>query len=86
MGASITAIRVRAGTVDLPRDRLDVALGFDTAEEYLADGNPYFGGTVGRVANRIARGSFKLGDKVFKLAKNDGGKNHLHGGITVRTF
>ncbi len=30
----------------------DVVLGFDNAGDYLADSNPYFGSTVGRVANR----------------------------------
>ena len=30
----------------------DVVLGFDNAQDYLADSNPYFGATVGRVANR----------------------------------
>ncbi|HEY7154543.1 MAG TPA: hypothetical protein VH575_11335, partial [Gemmataceae bacterium] len=34
----------------------DVVLGFDNLKDYLA-GHPYFGATVGRVANRIAKGA-----------------------------
>src|SRR3954454_15199752 len=35
----------------------DVVLGFDTLEGYLA-GHPYFGSTVGRVANRVGGAKF----------------------------
>ena len=56
----------------------DVALGFDSLEGYLA-GHPYFGCTVGRVANRIAKGRFTLDGKEYTLATNIG-PNHLHGG------
>jgi aldose 1-epimerase len=56
----------------------DVALGFDTLAGYLK-GHPFFGATAGRVANRIAKGAFKLGGKAYKLATNNG-PNHLHGG------
>ena len=56
----------------------DVALGFDTLDGYLA-GHPYFGCTVGRVANRIANGKFTLDGKEYTLATNIG-PNHLHGG------
>ena len=57
----------------------NVVLGFDSLKQYLA-GHPYFGCTAGRVANRIAKGRFKLNGKNFKLAVNNG-PNHLHGGI-----
>mmetsp|Transcript_34754 Transcript_34754/g.45965 ORF Transcript_34754/g.45965 Transcript_34754/m.45965 type:complete len:485 (-) Transcript_34754:124-1578(-) len=39
----------------------------------------YPGGTIGRVANRIADGLFVLDDQEYDLACNDG-TNHLHGG------
>jgi aldose 1-epimerase len=57
----------------------DVVLGFDNLGQYLA-GHPYFGCTVGRVANRIARGRFALDGRHYTLACNSG-PNHLHGGV-----
>jgi aldose 1-epimerase len=56
----------------------DVVTGFESLEGYLK-GHPYFGSTVGRVANRIAKGKFTLGGKQYTLATNNG-PNHLHGG------
>ncbi len=56
----------------------NVALGFATLEEYVA-GNPYFGCIVGRYGNRIARGTFSLDGKTYRLALNNG-ENTLHGG------
>jgi aldose 1-epimerase len=57
----------------------DVVLGFDDLKDYAA-GHPFFGATVGRVANRIAKGEFTLGGKTYKLARNNG-PNALHGGL-----
>ena len=57
----------------------DIVLGFDELAPYLAN-PPYFGGLIGRYANRIANGSFLLNGKVHRLARNDGA-NHLHGGV-----
>jgi aldose 1-epimerase len=57
----------------------DLTLGFDTLEGYLGK-HPYFGATVGRVANRIAKGKFSLNGQDYSLAVNDG-PNTLHGGI-----
>ncbi len=49
-------------------------------QEYLnQDLNPYFGGIVGRVANRISNAQFTLNGQTYKLDKNNG-KNTLHGG------
>src|SRR5262249_49905672 len=56
----------------------DVVLGFDNLDGYLK-GHPFFGSTVGRCANRIAKGRFELDGKEYKLATNNG-PNHLHGG------
>ena len=74
-GAIITELHVpdRAGKL------ADVVLGFDNLDGYLK-GHPYFGATVGRVANRIAKGRFTLDGKTYELAVNNG-PNHLHGGM-----
>lgn len=57
----------------------DVALGYDTAEGYEAQ-SKFIGALIGRHGNRIENAKFKLGRKVYTLAKNDG-RNNLHGGI-----
>lgn len=58
----------------------DVVLGFDSYEEYIVKGSPYFGAITGRVANRIAKGKFSLNGKTYQLAVNNA-PNHLHGGV-----
>jgi aldose 1-epimerase len=57
----------------------DVVLGFESVEGYQKE-SPYFGATVGRVANRIRDAKFELEGRKYELAVNDG-KNHLHGGL-----
>jgi aldose 1-epimerase len=74
-GTIITELHVP----DAKGEFADVVLGFDRLEAYLKR-HPYFGATVGRVANRIAGGQFALNGKSYTLATNDG-PNHLHGGI-----
>ncbi|RLM78974.1 uncharacterized protein C2845_PM12G18270 [Panicum miliaceum] len=56
----------------------DVVLGYDTVAEYV-NGTAYFGGLIGRVANRIAGARFTLDGKTYRLYRNDG-NNSLHGG------
>ena len=61
-------------------DRLvDVVLGFDNIESYVNASEPYFGATIGRYGNRIAKGKFQLDGQHYILATNNG-VNHLHGG------
>jgi aldose 1-epimerase len=57
----------------------DVVLGFDDVQGYLGR-HPHFGGTIGRYANRIAKGQFTLDGKTYQLALNNG-PNSLHGGM-----
>jgi len=56
----------------------DVLLGYDDLGGYLARPD-YFGVTVGRYANRIARGAFTLDGHSYQLPLNDKA-NTLHGG------
>jgi aldose 1-epimerase len=56
----------------------DIVLGHDTAAEYEAR-QDFFGVTVGRYANRIARGRFTINGQTYQLPLNNG-VNTLHGG------
>jgi len=61
---------------------VDVVLGWKSAADYFR--NPgYLGALVGRVANRIAGGRFKLNGVTYQMMLNDGGDrpNMLHGGF-----
>jgi aldose 1-epimerase len=66
----------------------DVVLGFKTLKDYVtfdsppvtANGGPYFGETIGRYGNRIAKGTFKLNGTTYTLPVNNG-VNSLHGGL-----
>jgi aldose 1-epimerase len=82
MTAKITTYGATLTELDTP-DRNgqpdDVVLGFDSLDGYLGK-EPFFGATVGRVGNRIAKGRFTLNGKAYQLATNDG-PNHLHGGV-----
>lgn len=57
---------------------VDICLGFDTIEEYLAD-TCYLGVVVGRNCNRIGGSRFPLNGKTVVLPANEG-ENQLHGG------
>ncbi len=73
------AIVVSINVPDRSGKRTNVTAGFSSLDGYLAR-HPYFGSTVGRFCNRIAKGSFSIDGAAYKLAVNNG-LNHLHGGI-----
>ncbi len=73
-GAAIKSLSVP----DRKGELVDVVLGYDTLDEYMAD-DCFMGVIVGRFANRIAKGSFELEGTSYSLAINDP-PNHLHGG------
>ncbi|MBC2652943.1 galactose mutarotase [Novosphingobium flavum] len=56
----------------------DVILGHDHPAQYEAR-QDFFGATVGRYANRIARGTFTIDGRTYHLPLNNG-ENSLHGG------
>ncbi|WP_419816916.1 aldose epimerase family protein [Glacieibacterium sp.] len=58
----------------------DIVLGYADMTGYLTQPE-FFGATVGRFANRIARGKFSLDGKAYQTPVNDG-VNSLHGGTT----
>lgn len=73
-GCIITEILVpdRFGKIE------NIVLGFGSLEEYEENPN-FLGAVVGRFAGRIGRGTFHLGEHVYKVTINEN-NNHLHGG------
>jgi aldose 1-epimerase len=57
----------------------NVVLGFDSDSSYAHSTEPYFGATIGRYGNRIAKGQFDLNGRHYQLTINNG-PNTLHGG------
>jgi len=74
------AILVEMHAPDKRGQMADVTLGFDSLAGYESENDQYFGATVGRVANRIAKGKFALDGKEYQLAINNE-PNALHGGV-----
>jgi aldose 1-epimerase len=76
-GATITGVEApdKAGKIE------NVALYRPSLADYLKKDTPFFGTTVGRYANRIAKGKFTLEGKQYTLATNDNKVNHIHGGV-----
>ena len=75
-GATLVSMRVP----DKTGKPGDVVLGHESLEGYLK-ASPYFGSICGRCANRIDSGKLTLDGKEYTLAKNEGGRHHLHGGV-----
>ncbi|NLF09186.1 MAG: galactose mutarotase [Pirellulaceae bacterium] len=73
-GATIVAVE----TPDREGRMANITLALDSLDDYLKE-HPYLGSTVGRYANRIAKGKFSIEGREYTLAANDG-SNHLHGG------
>lgn len=59
----------------------DVVLGFDSISKYMTVPSD-FGASIGRYANRIANGKFKLDSTEYQLPQNNFG-HCLHGGCTL---
>lgn len=60
---------------------LNIVQGFDGADDYIQYNDPYFGETIGRVANRISGAKIeRLNGRSYSLAANNG-PNCLHGGV-----
>lgn len=73
-GAAVHSVRLP----DRHGHRANVALGLATLDQYRAE-SPYFGAIVGRYANRIKDGRFRLDGTSYQIPINDG-DNALHGG------
>ncbi len=60
-------------------NRIDVNIGYSSIKGYLEADESYFGATIGRVGNRIAKGKFILNGSEYSVPTNNNG-NALHGG------
>lgn len=58
----------------------DVVVGMNSVKDFKNSSEPYFGATIGRVGNRIAKGKFMLEGKQYQVPLNNG-ENALHGGV-----
>ncbi|WP_339709311.1 aldose epimerase family protein [uncultured Kriegella sp.] len=57
----------------------DVVVGMGSVNGFIEASEPYFGATIGRVGNRIAKGKFNLEGNEYIIPINNG-ENSLHGG------
>lgn len=82
MKASFTTYGARLVSLVVPDKKnrpTSVVVGFDSVQQYLHSTEPYFGATIGRYGNRIAKGKFVLDGREYSLSLNNG-PNTLHGG------
>ncbi|KAJ5923761.1 galactose mutarotase-like protein [Penicillium verhagenii] len=79
-GARLTSLLVP----DRNGNEQDIVLGYDNPEQYVTDtetDHTYFGAVVGRYANRITKGTFKIHDVDYTVSINQpDGDYTLHGG------
>lgn len=75
-GGRLVSLLVR----DKKNQFVDVVVGMISAKGFKESTEPYFGATIGRVGNRIAKGKFTLDGKIYTIPINNG-KNTLHGGV-----
>jgi aldose 1-epimerase len=68
----------RVETPDRHGHTKNISLGFDNLPDYAAL-SPYFGATIGRYGNRIAKGKFSIDGNSYQIPVNNG-ENALHGG------
>lgn len=68
-------------TPDSNGDHEDIVLGYDRIDTYINNpGERFLGAVVGPYANRIAKGSYTIGDEVYAFPQNNNGQT-LHGGL-----
>jgi len=81
-GMQVTLMDIGATwlSCELPLDGTlrDVVVGVNTMADHMSQ-DAYFGATVGRYANRIKNGQFRIGDDRYQVVTNQG-QNTLHGG------
>lgn len=59
----------------------DIVLGYDNIDKYINNpGERFLGAVVGPYANRIANGTYTIGDETYNFPQNNNGQT-LHGGL-----
>lgn len=59
----------------------DIVLGYDNIDKYIDNpGERFLGAAVGPYANRIAGGTYSIGDETYSFPQNNNGQT-LHGGL-----
>jgi aldose 1-epimerase len=82
MSAAITNYGGRLVALYVPGKNdstVDVVTGFKSVDDFVNSTEAYFGATIGRYGNRIAKGKFSLDGKQYTLFTNNP-PNTLHGG------
>src|SRR5258708_37011746 len=82
MEAAITNFGGRLVSLLVPDSNgrmIDVSVGIGSVDGYIKSTERYYGATIGRYGNRIAKGHFTLDGKQYTLAINNP-PNTLHGG------
>lgn len=75
-GARVVAL----WTPDRKGNMEDIVLGYDNIHDYIDNpGERFLGAVVGPYANRIAGGTYAIGEEVYEFPKNNNGQT-LHGG------
>ncbi|VEU22852.1 DEKNAAC103949 [Brettanomyces naardenensis] len=77
---SVSVANHGATLVDIQVDGAPKVCNFKDLKDYNLPSNPYFGATIGRIANRLPKGRFSIDGKEFVSGINDG-RNSLHGGF-----
>lgn len=68
-------------TPDKDGNMEDIVLGYNNIDTYLNNpGERFLGAVVGPYANRIADGTYSIGDQVYTFPQNNNGQT-LHGGL-----
>ncbi len=76
---SVTVLTLGAIVQNITAFGLSLTAGFDNESDYLHD-TCYFGGLIGRTANRTGDCN-EIDGEIIKLPLNEKGINHLHGGV-----
>ncbi len=76
---SVTVLTLGAIIQGINAYGVDLTAGYATEEEYFND-TCYFGGIIGRTANRCGEKQY-INNVEYLLPLNEKGKNHLHGGV-----